>query len=324
MLYKKPYKTIPDQLALLKARGMSVRDDDAAQSFLRHVGYYHLSAYWYPFRQLGTASGPLNGQSAIVKKDEFVPDTEFQTIVDLYAFDRSLRLLSLDAIERIEVALRTEVALLMGVKDAYAYLDPRWLDGNFTKKPNKSGLTRYDIWLEKYNKSFQNSREEFVEHFKDKYPGDPLPIWIAVELWDFGMLSNFIDGLIYDDKQALCDVLNIESPQILVNWMRTLNFIRNVSAHHARLWNRNMSEYPKFPKAVAGPFSHILNDHIAASRFYSAAVIMQYLLRQICPMTSWPKALSDLIDGFPDGDVITIANAGFPQGWRDHDIWFGV
>ncbi len=324
MLYKKPYKTIPEQLALLKRRGMQVHSDDQAQSFLRHVGYYHLSAYWYPFRQIDAHQSSAHSRTDIIVKDEFKPGTAFQTIIDLYAFDRTLRLLSLDAIERIEIALRTEVALIMGVKDAYAYLDPRWLDGKFTKKRNKDDMTRYDIWLEKYQRSFKGSREEFTAHFKSKYPDEPLPIWIAIELWDFGMLSNFIDGMVYDDQAALCDVLGIESPDLLVNWMRLLNFIRNVSAHHARLWNRNMSEYPKFPKATSGPFTHILNDHAATSRFYSAALIMQFMLKKVAPDTQWPRALSDLVDGFPEGNGISIAHAGFPQNWRDQNIWFGV
>jgi len=91
MHYLKAALSFPDQLAQLQQRGLHVTDPDRALHWLRRVSYYRLSAYFLPFK---------NGES-------FRPGTEFNDVAGLYIFDRKLRLLVLDAIERIEVALRT-------------------------------------------------------------------------------------------------------------------------------------------------------------------------------------------------------------------------
>ena len=92
--YSKPFKSLQDQAELLIKRGL-VGDKDEICKRLRYVGYYRLSAYWYPFRIL------VDG----VRQDNLQPETTITKVWNHYRFDRRLRLLLLDAIERIEVAI---------------------------------------------------------------------------------------------------------------------------------------------------------------------------------------------------------------------------
>jgi abortive infection bacteriophage resistance protein len=106
--------TFEQQLDLLKGRGLEVTDDLRALDCLRRIGYYRLSAYWYPLRALTVLQDPETGALSHRREDEFVEGARFQDVVGLYVFDKHLRLLLADALERIEVAVRVSIAYLLG------------------------------------------------------------------------------------------------------------------------------------------------------------------------------------------------------------------
>ena len=95
MKFTKPATSITDQLALLRRRGMVIDDEASARHYLQHISYYRLRAYWLTYETPAAA-----GDHA------FRPGTRFEDVLALYVFDRQLRLLVMDAIERVEVALR--------------------------------------------------------------------------------------------------------------------------------------------------------------------------------------------------------------------------
>src|SRR5260370_9155691 len=99
MAYAKPYLPVPNQLALIKGRGMVISDDALAETYLNKIGYYRLSGYWYPYRK-----STLSNQIRTVL-DDFRKGTKFSEIVDLYVFDKKLRLLLLCVIDPLEIAL---------------------------------------------------------------------------------------------------------------------------------------------------------------------------------------------------------------------------
>jgi len=115
----KTWKSHQEQLDILKARGMAVPDEARALDFLKRVGYYRLSGYFFPFRQ-----GAEDDAGNFFRKDEFIEGSSFDKVIDLYLFDRKLRLLALDAIERIELAVQVDIAHLLGRYDKYAHHDP--------------------------------------------------------------------------------------------------------------------------------------------------------------------------------------------------------
>jgi abortive infection bacteriophage resistance protein len=232
--YKKPHLTFDAQIALLKSRGMSISDEAKAKDYLQRIGYYRLSGYWYPFRQTESKKSS-DGTIVHTVIDQFRNNAEFKNAVDLYVFDKKLRLLFLDALERIEIALRVDVAANLGRLDPFAHRNPALLHGNFTKKINpRTGQSDYADWLSRFDKLASYSKEEFILHYKQTY-SSPLPIWIAVELWDFGMLSKFLSGMRHDDLASIAARYIIPRPELLTSWMRSMNFVRNTCAHHSRL-----------------------------------------------------------------------------------------
>lgn len=313
----KEWKTFEDQLELLRGRGLHVDDDAAALSYLQRIGYYRLSGYWYPLRELDRIAS--SEASEPVRRDTFMPGSRFKDVVRLYVFDKKLRLLALDALERIELAVRVDVAYLLGKHDACAHENANCLHGNFSKRPIKSGRdrgrTQHEVWLEKYQSLLHRSRKApFVEHHQAKY-GGRLPVWVAIELWDFGLLSHLLSGLRYEDQQIIAARYGAESGKTFAGWFRSLNFIRNVSAHHGRLWNTNVlelcpvpSDWPNMP--IARPFLYFC--------------LMQQMLRIICPNSSWGQRFAALLaedfPKLPDGSA-SLEDMGLSSGWNEWDLW---
>jgi len=243
--------------------------------------------------------------------------------MDLYVFDKRLRLLFLDAIERVEVALRVDIALLIGQRGAWAHRDPAQLHGNFTSKADPvTGHIEYPRWLERLDRSFGKSKDEFIKHFKTKYRGADLPIWIAIELWDFGMLSVFLKGMKHADQTALALKYGIPRPELLASWTRNINNVRNICAHHSRLWNRSPADQAS-PSQVGeiAYLDHVSLDLTAQSRIYQTAAILQFFLRKIHPGSSWSDRLKQHMKTLPLTDCTGFAQAGFPENWDTLPLW---
>ena len=94
---QKPYTSAHDLVSLLQSRGLTVTDTAKAESYLEYIGYYRLSAYMYPLLQM--------------PKDQhrYKPNTTFSQVMMLYRFDKKLRLLIFNEIEKIEVAVRSTI-----------------------------------------------------------------------------------------------------------------------------------------------------------------------------------------------------------------------
>lgn len=322
--YSKPYLTLDKQIDLLKKRGMRITDDGKAKICLDRIGYYRLSAYWYPFRRSTASTDAVSGKPVYVVEDDFKDETDFSTIVDLYVFDKNLRLLAMDALERIEIALRTNIALLLGARDPLAHRNATLLHGNFARraKSPSNPNTKHQEWLNRQDRKFLESREDFVKHFKTKYPGDNLPIWMDVELWDFGSLSHFFGGMNVKDQDAVSMCYGVPSGQAFKTWVHCLNDVRNVCAHHSRLWNRPLVNQPTWPQVGSLPeFDHIATDGDSQRRLYAALAIMAWLIRHINPTSTWKTRLIDQLAKLPSSPHLSLTSAGFPKDWSQQKIW---
>lgn len=307
----KPWLPMADQLAQLKGRGLLVDNDDAALDYLARIGYYRLSGYWYPLRMIDTeASKQLRRP---IRTDRFLPDSHFEDVVRLYVFDKKLRLLALDALERIELAVRVDVAHLLGELHPCAYEVPECLHGNFAKKVKPrgkhQGKTEHQVWLEKHQTMVRRSRgEPFIEHYLNKYDGK-LPIWVAIEVWDFGLLSRLFSGMRHNDKDRIAHKYGLNQGRVLQTWLRSLNFIRNVSAHHSRLWNINVVEQSPLPSGW---------PHMNNARPFMYFGVMQHLMNIICPNSSWGERVAGLLRDFPvsRNGALSIDDLGVCEDWE--------
>jgi abortive infection bacteriophage resistance protein len=165
MRYSKQPLSFAEQLQLMQERGLAITDPDRALRWLKKISYYRLSAYFLPFKDNGN----------------FLPGTEFDDVAGLYIFDRKLRLLVLDAIERIEVEVRTAITYeIARAHGPFGHLDP----ANFDPQYRHVDLLR-DIRIEE-----ARAGETFVLHFRNKYTSEPdLPVWMATELLSLGAIS---------------------------------------------------------------------------------------------------------------------------------------
>lgn len=311
----KPWLSVAQQLELLETRGLEVEDRAAALDYLERLGYYRLSGYWYPLRAIDLKASTAQGQA--VRLDHFVPGSRFEDVVRLYVFDKKLRLLALDALERIEMAVRVDVAHLLGQRDPRAHENPACLHGNFAKKritkgPD-SGKTQHQLWLAKYQSLLHRARKEpFVLHHQQQYGA--LPVWAAVEAWDFGLLSKLFSGMQHADQEQIAALYGAPDGKAFAQWLRSLNFIRNVSAHHSRLWNINVLERAAVPAHWPAELDN------ARPFFYFC--LMRQLLKVICPRSSWGQRVAALLkEGFPHTDRLSLQDLGALADWEDAVPW---
>lgn len=309
------WKSYADQLQILKDRGLQVRDEAQALLDLERIGYYCLSGYWYPFRQLKAQPAGLS-----FREDDFVAGSTFEDVVALYVFDKNLRLLALDALERIERALRVDVAYLLGAHDCFAHHEPALFHGNFSRRQiargRNAGKTDHDVWLERYDTLvYQNRRQPFVAHNLTKH--QKLPIWVAVEILDFGALSRLFAGMKFADKATIAAKYGLATGLELEQWLRSLNLIRNVSAHHSRLWNMNVLELSPVPQFDA-QWQQLNN-----ARPFMYFCLMQKLLAKISPLSGWHSRFVALAGAFPEpaNKAVTAQDFGAVPGWENWGLW---
>lgn len=326
MTYSKPWLSTGQQLDQLIARGLLVSDRQKALEYLQRIGYYRLSAYWYPLR-LRAAFCPLSEQSRKPKKaraatvalDEFRPGACFQQAVELYVFDKQLRLLTLDALERIEIALRVDISHTLGALDPFAYLKPELLHHSFSMDLDaRTGVTGLHQWQSKHAQLIMRSKEEFVRHNKDRY-GLPLAIWVACELWDFGTLSTLYAGMRETEQDAISHKYGIHNGRTFAKWLRSLNYLRNVCAHHSRLWNRNVIDQAPLPPVTEVPWvAPFIQDNHARARCFLLLCMTSHLLRVINPQSSWPERLKRHLHDFPVDEALglDLQAMGAPVSWE--------
>lgn len=337
MAYKKPWMSYEEQLELLIARGMRVTDRGKALEYLRRIGYYRLSGYWYAFRKRSgkfcvldkdgrrvnkkKSSKPLEDTLAL---DDFKEGATFKNVVDLYVFDKQLRLLAMDALERIEIALRVDISHTLGKIDPFAYERPGLLHEKFSViRDKKTGVTKHQQWLEKHKRLIDRSGEMFVAHHRDRY-GYPLAIWVACELWDFGTMSMLFGGLREPEQDAIAQRYGVENGRIFASWLRSLNYLRNVCAHHARLWNRNVSAQPQLPAAGELDWvKEVEEDRHARARCFLLLLIVRHVLQDINPRSTWSERMKRHLKGFARLELdhlgLNLRGMGAPDGWEN--IW---
>ena len=302
MKYTKPFLSYDQQADKLIARGLQ-GDRDVLIDHLQAVNYYRLSGYWYPFRKPDPA---IHGH----KLDDFFPDASVSKVWDRYVFDRRLRLLVMDALERIEIDARTRLAYLHSeLHGPFGYAD------DAATLPNLSPYDR-TRFLDYFRKEFADSDEEYVVHFRAKYGShhNDLPIWIATELMTFGTLFTFYRGCEGSIQKQLASRYQIKDV-VCRSWLKTLNTIRNICAHHARLWNRVLGVKPMIPHKDLRWNSPV---PIPNDRVFCVLTICRHCLSVISPGNDWTDRLKELLADHPD---IPRPGLGLIVGWEKLPLW---
>lgn len=289
MKYEKPSLDIRQQVDLLKERGLIIEYEDNALHYLQYIGYYRLSAYMIPYQNDG---------------HNFIDGTSFKDILDLYIFDRKLRIITFDAIERIEVAFRSTITNVMSEMGGSHWFEEKKLF------ENEKG---YKETLENIRNATIDSnprkRDVFINHYYNKYDApDTPPSWMVFETLSMGAVSRVYKYLKRPSRKKIAKLFQTGEP-LLVSWMHSLSYTRNLAAHHARLWNRVFTIKPHSNKHFAEYNEQTFSTHY----FYAQAIVIEALLRQIAPKNSWEESLKDLFEEFPK---IEKSKMGFPDNWN--------
>ena len=296
MKYAKPPLAIDDQVKLLFQRGMD-GDPELMARQLTAVNYYRLSGYWHTFRK---------------PDDSFKLGTSFDQVWATYVFDRYLRLLVMDAIERIEIAVRSLVAYHHAHEHgAFAYSE----DSSSLPKMSPDD---HDEFLARIAEETERSKETFVEHFQAKY-GDShryLPVWMVTEVMSFGSVLTFFRNSSSKVKTAVASEFGMPH-KVFESWLLSLNTIRNIVAHHARLWNRVLGLKPIIPRIDDYPDWHT-PVKVENKRVFAILTICRHCLCEIAPQSKWMERLETLLVGFP---TIPKSYMGIPENWKECPIW---
>lgn len=314
-IYSKPALSEAELLARWRERGLFVPDEPKALRYLRNIGYYRLSAYVRSFEA---------GQRDVIR-----PGTTFDDVLGLYVFDRKLRLHMLDAVERVEVALRAALSDHMS-----RLAGPHWYEDStqFKSRATHAKLLRdVDDMMEAQRRRrpegplgsdrFDSALDHYVDHFDS--PVRP-PTWIVFEELSFGTTRTVYDSLSDKDVQvSIARSLGLVPP-LLSSWLKSYQRVRNICAHHGRLWNRGLGVYPALPKSrtirwLADPTA-ITNEPWRRQRLYPVLVSLQTILHTISPGSTWGIRLHELLEANPG---VSLRGMGVPEDWFNDPFWSG-
>ncbi|MDR1023906.1 MAG: Abi family protein [Prevotellaceae bacterium] len=304
----KPAYTIPDQIALLKQRGMIFRDEAQARDRLQNISYYRLKGYWWDMQSDTTLH-------------LFYPSVCFEDVLERYDFDRKLRLILFGGIERIEIAVRT--SLIYHLSLAYGglwYLNPALFE-IASKIKNGVSKTTHLHTLGELQKEFVRSQELFIKDHQRRCPGQPADAWKILEIASMGTLSKLYKSIKINlpEKGIIANKMGINSPHVFSGWMESIAYIRNIIAHHSRLWGRTMVKRPgmQLNNPQGAWFSQPLKQG-QMDKPFSTISCMVYLCCFLNQPQDMKREIIDLINAYPR---VPIYKYGFFNGWQAEPLW---
>lgn len=292
--YKQLPLTVDQQIELLKEKKLIIEDEDRARYWLSHVSYYRLKNYTFSFKDIND-------------NNNFIPNTSFDQVVNLYLFDRKLKLIIFDGLEAIEVAIKTMLSnTLSNAHGAHWYLEETKFGEKF----------EYEKFMEVVKEEYADPDEHSVKVFKTIYTELP-PSWMIMEFLTFGTVSKIFEHITArQEKLAICWHFNLPD-NVLMSWLHCFTHMRNRCAHHARFVYRSVKHEPILPSRKKHTFLQEVED-VDRSSLYAALSCMQLLIEKINPDASFKPDLLTLIDKNPD---INYSRMGFTQNWRKEKIW---
>lgn len=291
--FTKPATTYAQQVTQLQQRGMVIDDPADAAFYLQHLNYYRLGAYWLPFE-------------ADHATHIFRPGTRFADVLNLYVFDRELRLLVLDAIERIEVSMRSQWAYQL----AHQHGPHAHLDVTLAFNPQ-----HWQTNLDKLKGEVDRSDEAFIKHLRVTYAESLPPVWAVCEVMSLGLLSRWYNNLKpMPTRRAISAAYSVDE-RVLESWLRHLSLVRNTCAHHSRLWNREFTITPLLPRSK--PVGLAGQLQASSRKIYNALVILLHCMDVIAPQHHWRSRLKTLIAKHG----VAVSAMDFPANWETLPIW---
>jgi abortive infection bacteriophage resistance protein len=305
----KPAYNVADQIQLLKSRGMLFRYELNAVNFLQNISYYRLKGYWWDMQTDYT-------------QHTFKPNTYFEDIATRYNFDRQLRLILFDAIERIEIALRTKLIYHLSIHyGGLWYLNTALFESTTMKLTDGTIKTIHQNTLDELQKEFNRSREIFITDHRKRFLNQDADAWKTLEVASMGTLSKLYKNLKHQlpEKATIAKEMGLNLHSELSSWLEAIAYVRNIIAHHSRLWSRNMVKRPteRLNNPIGQWFTNPLTD-VQTKKPFLTISCMVYLCNMVTPEHQIKNNILDLFDTNP---TIPIYKLGFLNNWQKEPLW---
>lgn len=294
--FAKQYSSPQQIVKILKSRGMIITDEYKAENYLMNIGYHRLSAYIYPFYKTPKVD--------LVLKE----GTSFRQVLTLYRFDKKLRMLLFNEIEKIEVAIRSVLANIgcQELEDRY------WI----THREYYANAEKFNQTLSIIEKELSSSKEDYIEGFRhnciETYP----PAWMITEVLSFGNLNYIYSNISSNQLMKYIAGYFGLKPPVFTSWLTVLANLRNMCCHHARVWNRDFMLNPAEPKKTKNKW--IDTSKVDKKRIYYRLCIIRYFLSSISPNNNFNDKLSKLFVDFPSIDPVAM---GCEDDWENEEFW---
>ncbi|MCF7920487.1 MAG: Abi family protein [Candidatus Cloacimonetes bacterium] len=294
MKFTKPPLSFEEQAQLLINRGLNADKSNLIKT-LKEVNYYHLSGYLYPYKMGGS--------------ENFFPETSLKKIKEIMDFDNELKLIVFKSISILERWIRTNLVYNFTIhyKDPFAYT-------KYSSYPLQPHY-KIDEFLDHLRNEMNNSREVFVQRYKTKYYQENyLPAWMAAEIMSMGTMNRFYQLM---DRRLKLSTVNIFKVKEIVfhSWLNSIRDLRNICAHHSRLWNRDLSIIPKIPKNNSDWNQYYGRNN---KKLFIIFSVIMYMLNQINCNTTLKDDLHNL---FVEYRNIKLIKMDFPQNWKHYNFW---
>lgn len=243
----------------------------------------------------------------------FKPNSTFSNVIALYCFDRELRSLLFDVIEKLEISLRTK--LIYHLSHEY---DPWWFQNFEIFTDSRALVKTLSVLDEEITRSKDPTlKSHFKKHADDKrFP----PAWKTLEQTSFGALSKLYGNLksSITSKNTIAEEYGAVNHTYLPSWLQSIAQIRNYCAHHSRLWNRNL---PGTPKLLPNPpnfwVENVPKQH-EFPKLYVHLCLMKYLLNVVVPGNHFTEKLIHLFEKYPNVDPNAL---GMKPNWEGEELW---
>ena len=191
-------------------------------------------------------------------------------------------------------------------------IDPFW----YQVKTNFRSWDNFRKTLAKIKEEYGKSDDQFIRDFKKDYQNELPPSWIILEITSFGVLSSLYYNLNPGNiKNSIANHFGLND-KTFASWLHSIVYIRNVCAHHSRLWNRVLGIQPLKPRKTK--YQWLNNRNIPNNRVYFILSMILYLMNIINPNHTIPAKFKTLLNNYPNIDTKAM---GFPEAWEDEPLW---
>lgn len=298
-VYDKPPLTLPEQIEHLQAKGVVIADPDRAMRVLARVGLYRFKGFLLPYKSPG-------GYRSV----------GFEEVEALMALDEALRVHILLAMPLVEVGIRQTINGHMLERHGL-----RWYaNAELFAAPGEH--FDHAEFLSKALGEFHRMHDLFVRHYRDRYDQSaPPPAWMITETMTLGNWSKLFEAIrSQEDRDAIAAPLGIKA-STLASWLHALTVVRNVCAHHSRLYDRRFNSMGLADdRRTKGRLRRQSFDErdTDARRLAPRLYALHRLTQALDPHSPWTRQLQELLSPCTPA---FLAHLGFRPGWSAQPEW---